>query len=100
MKKAIMGLHQTHGNISLTVHLFREGKAYIAHVPEFDLSSCGDTPEKARRNIQDAFRGFISASRRMGTLGEILSEAGYERSGTAWRAPEFVSLDRLTVSLK
>ncbi len=100
MKEAVVGLRQTRGDIPLTIHLFREGKTYIAHIPEFDLSSCGDTPEKARRNIRDAFRGFVSASRRMGTLGEILSEAGYERYGAAWRAPEFVSLDRLTISIK
>jgi hypothetical protein len=36
----------------------------------------------------------------MGTLPEILEEAGYEREGETWRAPEFVSLDRLTMSVK
>jgi len=36
----------------------------------------------------------------MGTLSEILEEAGYERIGEAWRAQEFVSLGRLTTSLK
>jgi len=36
----------------------------------------------------------------MGTLGEILDEAGYRQDGDDWRAPEFVSLDRLTMSMK
>jgi hypothetical protein len=36
----------------------------------------------------------------MGTLAEILEEAGYRKDGEDWRAPEFVSLDRLTMSVK
>jgi predicted RNase H-like HicB family nuclease len=77
-------------DISFTVHTFKEGKMYVAYVPELDLSSCGATEEEARKNIRDAVRGFV----------EILEEAGYDRTGDTWRAPEFVSLDRLTLSVK
>jgi predicted RNase H-like HicB family nuclease len=87
-------------DISFTVHTFKEGKTFVAYVPEFDLSSCGATEEGARKNIQDAIRGFLETSAEMGTLTEILEEAGYEREGETWRAPEFVSLDRLTMSVK
>lgn len=86
-------------DVSFTVHIFREGDAFVAHVPEFDVSSCGDTAEAARRNIRDAVRGFLEMSEDRGTLTEILEEAGYRRDGDAWRAPEYVALDRLTVSL-
>ena len=87
-------------NLSFTVHLFREGDSYVAYVPELDLSSCGETPEKARTNIQqDAVRGFLEVSEDKGTLGEILEEAGYQQENGEWKAPEFVSLDRLTMSL-
>lgn len=82
-----------------TVHIFKEGDTYVAHVPELDVSSCGSTAEQARSNIADAVRGFLEASEQMGTLDEILQEAGYEREGESWRAPEFVALDRLTLSL-
>jgi predicted RNase H-like HicB family nuclease len=87
-------------DISFTVHTFKEGKMYVAYVPELDLSSCGATDEEARKNIRDAVRGFVEASAEMGTLAEILEEAGYERTGDMWQAPEFVSLDRLTLSVK
>ncbi len=87
-------------NVSFTVHIFREGSMYVAYVPELDLSSCGTTDEEARKNVQDAVRGFLETSRDMGTLEEILEEAGYVREGDTWRAPEFVSLDRFTTSLK
>ena len=87
-------------DISFTVHIFKEGRTHVAYVPELDLSSCGATNEEARKNIQDAVRGFLEATEEMGTLSEILEEAGYERDGEVWPAPEFVSLDRLTLSLK
>lgn len=86
--------------VDYTVHIFREGEAYVAYVPELDLSSCGASDEEARRNIRDAVRGFVETSREMGTLGEILEEAGYVREGDAWRAPEFVSLDRFSTSVE
>ena len=87
-------------DISFTVHTFKEGKMFVAYVPELDLSSCGATDEDARKNIRDAIRGFLETCAEMGTLAEILEEAGYQRTGDAWRAPEFVSLDRLTLSVK
>jgi predicted RNase H-like HicB family nuclease len=87
------------GTISFTMHLFKEGEMFVAYVPELDLSSCGDTAEVARRNIRDAVRGFLESSERMGTLEEILEEAGYRRQGEEWKPPEFVSLDRVTVNL-
>jgi predicted RNase H-like HicB family nuclease len=86
--------------ISFTVHIFKEGKTYVAYVPELDLSSCGASDDEARRNIRDAVEGFLDASADMGTLPEILEEAGYERVGETWRAPEFVSLGRLTTNLR
>jgi predicted RNase H-like HicB family nuclease len=87
-------------DISFTVHTFKEGGMYVAYVPELDLSSCGATDEEARKNIRDAVRGFVETSAERGTLAEILREAGYEQVGNTWRAPEFVSLDRLTLSVK
>jgi predicted RNase H-like HicB family nuclease len=86
-------------DLSFTVHVFREGDTYVAHVAELDLSSCGDTPEKARASIQDAVRGFLEVAEEKGTLAEILGEAGYQKEDGHWRAPEFVSLDRLTMTL-
>ncbi len=73
-------------HISFTVHTFKEGKMYVAHVPELDLSSCGSTDEEARKNIRDAVRGFLETCAEMGTLEEILEEAGYEWTGGIWRA--------------
>ena len=87
-------------DISFTVHVFKEGDVYVAYVPELDVSSCGGTPEEARKSIQEAAQGFLETSQEMGTLNEVLEEAGYQLEGETWRAPEFVSLDHLSLSLK
>lgn len=76
----------------------REPEPLCRTSPSTHTSSKKD--EDARRNIRDAVRGFLATSADMGTLGEILEEAGYRRDGDDWRAPEFVSLDRLTMSIK
>jgi predicted RNase H-like HicB family nuclease len=79
-------------DIAYTVHTFKEGGMFIAYVPELDLSSCGATHDEARRNIRDAVQGFLETSAAMGTLDVILEEAGYQRNGDRWEAPEFVAL--------
>ncbi|MDA2930443.1 type II toxin-antitoxin system HicB family antitoxin [Acidobacteria bacterium AH-259-O06] len=86
--------------VSFTVHIFREGKTYVAYVPELDVCSCGKNPEEARKNIRDAVQGFLQTSKDLGTLDGILEEAGFQREGDDWHAPEFVALDRLSLTLK
>lgn len=93
------GLHHLE-DFTFDVHIFKEGDTYVAYVPALDVSSCGATHEEARRNIRDAVHGFLESSADLGTLDEVLREAGYEREGENWRAPEFVSMDRLTMSVK
>jgi predicted RNase H-like HicB family nuclease len=86
-------------DISFTVHIFREGDTFVAHTPELDVASCGETTDAARKNIRDAVRGFLEVAEAQGTLADILEEAGYRREGEDWRAPEFVSVDRMAVGL-
>ena len=69
-------------DFSFDAHIFKEGDAFVAHAPALDVSSCGATDEEARRNIRDAVRGFLAASADLGTLDEILREAGYRLSDT------------------
>jgi predicted RNase H-like HicB family nuclease len=87
-------------DIVYTVHTFKEAGTYVAYVPELDVSSCGATNDVARKNIKDAVQGFLETSADMGTLDQILEEAGYEREGDFWKAPEFIALDRVTASVR
>ena len=70
-------------DFSFDAHIFKEGETYVAYVPALDVSSCGSTDEEARRNIRDAVRGFLAASASLGTLDEIVEEAGYKPEGKA-----------------
>jgi predicted RNase H-like HicB family nuclease len=86
-------------NIGFTVRILKEGTSFIAHVPELDVSSCGDTEVDARRNIRDAVKGFLQTAAEMGTLHEILEEAGYRRENSRWREPELVGQEHMELSL-
>lgn len=86
-------------DIAVTVHIFREGDMCVAHVPELDVSSCGKTIDEARRNIQDAVKGFLDTAEETGTLNDVLEESGYRFEQGRWHAPEFVALDHLSVGV-
>jgi len=61
-------------DLKFTVHIFKEGPTFVAHVPELDISSCGDSEAQARRNIRDAVSGFLETAKELGTLKDILEE--------------------------
>ena len=86
-------------DLGFTVRLFKEGSVFIAHAPELDISSCGDTEAEARRNIVDAVSGFVRAAKQAGTLREILEEAGYRLENGRWREPELVGVEHMHVGI-
>ena len=63
-------------DVEFTVRILKEDGTFIAHVPELDVSSCGDTEAEARRMIADAVQGFLETAMELGTLNDILQEAG------------------------
>jgi predicted RNase H-like HicB family nuclease len=83
--------------VGFTVRLFREGETYIAHVPDLDISSCGDTEAETRQTIKDAVAGFLNTAEERGTLRQILEEAGYRLEGGRWREREVISTERMQV---
>jgi hypothetical protein len=74
--------------IQFTSRVFKEGRTFVAHALELDLSSCGGTKERALKNLK---------AERMGTLKQILQEAGYNEDGRP--GPEFISVQRVTLPL-
>ena len=58
--------------------IWKEGKVHVAYCPQLDVSSCGDTVEDARRMLKEAVSLFIEGARELGTLQEILEEAGFQ----------------------
>ena len=67
-------------NIPLTIKVFTEPEAkdapYIAYIPEFDISSCAQTEQKAIKNVKEALELMFEEMRSAHTLNEYLKEAG------------------------
>ena len=66
--------------IQFTTRIFREGRTYVAHALELDVSSCGGTKEKALKNLKEAVRLFLEEAEQMGTLDPILEESGLRQT--------------------
>jgi predicted RNase H-like HicB family nuclease len=86
-------------DLEFTVRIFKGHGTFVAHVPELDVSSCGDTESEARRNIRDAVSGFLETAKAAGTLNEILEEAGYTLENGRWREPELVGTEQMHLGL-
>ena len=60
--------------VEFTSQVFREGRLYVAYAPELDVSSCGGSPAKAKRNLLEAVRLFLEEAEKLGTHDRILQE--------------------------
>lgn len=86
--------------LQFTSQVWQEGKTYIGFAPQLQVASCGKTKEDAQRNLIEAVGGFVETAREMGTLTEILEEAGFtfeKREEKKWVAPELVSLEKMSL---
>ncbi|MCG6880809.1 MAG: type II toxin-antitoxin system HicB family antitoxin [Deltaproteobacteria bacterium] len=64
-------------DMKVPARIFKEGDGFVSHCPIFDVSSQGDTEEEARKNLVEALTGFIMVCHEMGTIFEVLKEAGF-----------------------
>jgi len=83
--------------IEFTSQVFKEGKMYVAHTPELDLSSCATTQTKAQKNLIEAVRLFLEEAEKKGSLHQILAEAGFVRRNNRLVGPRFVLTQRVTL---
>jgi hypothetical protein len=85
--------------IQFTTRVFKEGRAFVAHALELDVSSCGGSAQKAVKNLKEAVRLFLEECEKMGTLDRVLAEAGYTKSGRRLRNPQLVSMQQISLPL-
>jgi predicted RNase H-like HicB family nuclease len=85
--------------IQFTTRIFKDGRSYVAHALELDVSSCAGTKEKAIRNLKQAVRLFLEEAEKMGTLDQILEEAGYSKDKEKLAPPKFISVQRMSLPL-
>ena len=66
--------------IICNAYIKRDGEMYSAVCIEFGVASCGHTPEEAYRNVIEAVTIHLRDAQELGTLEELLIEAGFEMS--------------------
>ena len=85
--------------IQFTSQIFREGRMFVAHTPELDVTSCATTEAKAEKNLLEAVRLFLDEAEKKGSLDQILKEAGFVRRKQTLIGPRPVTSRRVTVPL-
>lgn len=63
----------------IPVFVFKEADMFVAYTPALDLTSCGETFEKAKENFSEALELFMDAVIKMGTLETVLEECGWKK---------------------
>ncbi len=51
---------------------------WVAYTPELDVASCGPTPAKAKKNLEEAVEIVLKGAAEDGNLKDLLLEAGFE----------------------
>ncbi len=84
-------------HIIVRVEIFREGDVYVGLCPDLDVSSFGETIEEARKSVQEAVKVFLEECEVMGTLTEVLEEAGFIPKKGSWLPRQPISAELLPV---
>jgi predicted RNase H-like HicB family nuclease len=84
--------------IDYDIIIFKEDETYVAHCPELDVSSCGNSVEQAKEMIKTAVRLFIEEAQKMLTLEQILEEAKYKKDTNGrWLPPKLIATELVSM---
>ncbi len=86
-------------NINFTMQVWKENHAYVAYTPELDVSSCGESLSQAKARLREAVNLFLEEAHRLGTLEDILSEAGFERQGNSYRPHRVLAKEKVRLAV-
>jgi predicted RNase H-like HicB family nuclease len=75
---------------------FREGDLYVGFAPELSVSSFGETLEEAKRSLREAVEAFLEECEALGSLEEVLEEAGFVKQDDHWLPRQPVAAELLT----
>ncbi len=84
--------------IVFRAEFFREDDLFVGLAPELDVSSFGESLEEAKRSLEEAAEAFVEECEAMGTLEEVLREAGFDWEGNTWLPRVPVASELLSVS--
>lgn len=83
--------------LEFNAEIFKEGDVYVGLCPELNVSSFGDDVDDAKRSLQEAVLAFIEEWDEMGTLKEVLEEAGFIEDQDFWFSREPITKEKLTI---
>jgi len=83
-------------NIVYRAEFFHEGDLYVGLALELNVSSFGETLDEAKRSLQEAVEAFIEECETMGTLEEVMEEAGFVKKGDRWLPRQPVVAELMT----
>lgn len=81
------------------IEIFKEDGQYVGVAPELNVSSFGDTKEEAKQSLKEAVELFLEECQRMGTLEEVLTEAGFKLEKHYWKAPNPLVTERMALGI-
>ena len=82
----------------LSGRVFKEGDVYVALCPELNVSSFGDDIESAKESLREALEAFLEECEAMGTLQEVLEDAGFVKEKESWILEEPVIKEKIALS--
>lgn len=85
-------------SVVFRAEFFMEDDIYVGIVPELDVSSFGESLEEAKASLKEAVEAFLEECEAMGTLEEVLQEAGFSQDGELWSARSPLATELLSVS--
>lgn len=85
--------------INFTVQVWKEDEKYIAYAPELDVSSFGNSVTHAKVRLREAMTLFLEGASRLGTLEEILLEAGFEKRGTTYHPRRVLAHEKVRLAV-
>lgn len=86
-------------NYSVRVEIFKDGDVYVAWSPELNVSSFGETIEEAKSAIREAIEAFVEECETMGTLEDVLEEAGFTKDMDVWISRFPIIEERLALAV-
>ena len=66
------------------------GNVFEAFCPELVITAFGDNPDQAREALRSQVTGYLEDCDDLGTLEEVLIEAGFYHDGEAWVSNQVV----------
>ena len=85
--------------LDFRTEIFKEDDQYVALAPELNVSSFGDTEEEAKLALREAVELFLEECKRMGTLEDVLIEAGFKLEKKSWYSSDPIYTERMALGI-